>query len=216
MNHALRAQSVRRIFEKGGRGSRKFRKFENNEHQNENFLQPESVRLPAQNKVKNKKKRSSLKFSPVFDPKLGAAQKQKVFAHRLCAQTFGPSYKGEGGACHNFAYYSMLIILSWRPKGWGHGPMPIPKYAPVQPHQHRMLVWVQFATTTERLLDFNEKLALFFPQTQRRIASFGTEPEVRKLLTINPTFCHVTNAAAKVEQLAFFIPIRCCSIYTEI
>ena len=31
-----------------GRGARKFRKFENNEHQNENFLQPESVRLSAQ------------------------------------------------------------------------------------------------------------------------------------------------------------------------
>ena len=26
--------------------------------------------------------------------------------------------------CHNFAYYSMLIILSWRPKGEGHGTIP--------------------------------------------------------------------------------------------
>ena len=43
--HALNS-SERRIFE---RGARKFRKFENNEHQNENFLQPKSVRLPAQN-----------------------------------------------------------------------------------------------------------------------------------------------------------------------
>ena len=44
--------------------------------------------------------------------------KKKVFAHRFCAQTFCPSYKGGGGgACRNFAYYSMLIILSWQPKG---------------------------------------------------------------------------------------------------
>ena len=34
----------------------------------------------------------------------------------------------KGGPGHNFAYFSMLIILSWRPKGGGgHGP---PKYAP--------------------------------------------------------------------------------------
>ena len=55
---------------------------------------------------------------------------KKVFAHRFCAQTFCPSYKGGGGgggACHNFAYFSMLIILSWKPKGEWNGP---PKYAP--------------------------------------------------------------------------------------
>ena len=34
-------------FSKGGEGGRKFRKFENNEQQNENFFQPESVRLLA-------------------------------------------------------------------------------------------------------------------------------------------------------------------------
>ena len=32
-------------------------------------------------------------------------------------------------ACRNFACYSMLNILSWRPKGGGHGPMAPPKYA---------------------------------------------------------------------------------------
>ena len=57
------------------------------------------------------KKRSTLKFSPVFDQK-------KVFTHSFNTQTFCPS------SCQNFAYYSMLIILSWRPKGGGHGPMP--------------------------------------------------------------------------------------------
>ena len=34
------------------------------------------------------------------------------------------------GPCRNFAYYSMLIILSWRPKGGSHDPMAPPKYAP--------------------------------------------------------------------------------------
>ena len=30
----------------------------------------------------------------------------------------------KGGSCRNFAYYYMLIILSWRPKGgaWPNGP----------------------------------------------------------------------------------------------
>ena len=69
-----------------------------------------------------KKKRFSLKFRPVFGQK-------KVFAHRYCAQTVCPSYKG--GLCHNFAYFSILIILSWRPKGgpWPNDPFPT-KYAP--------------------------------------------------------------------------------------
>ena len=35
----------------------------------------------------------------------------------------------KGGPYHNFAYFFMLIILPWRPKGEGHGPMAPPKYA---------------------------------------------------------------------------------------
>ena len=35
-----------------------------------------------------------------------------------------------GWARRNFAYYCMLIILSWRAKGGGHGTMATPKYAP--------------------------------------------------------------------------------------
>ena len=54
------------------------------------------------------------------------AKKKKVCAHSLCAQTFFcKSYKG-GGACHNFAYHSMLNILSWRPKGRGMAQCPFP------------------------------------------------------------------------------------------
>ena len=44
------SSSVRRIFERGGGGGgRKFRKFENNEDQNENFPAQNQVRFPAQN-----------------------------------------------------------------------------------------------------------------------------------------------------------------------
>ena len=41
-------------------------------------------------------------------------------AYPLCDQSFCPTSKG--GPCRNFAYYSMLIILSWRPKGGGAMP----------------------------------------------------------------------------------------------
>ena len=71
---------------------------------------------------KKKKERSSLKFSAVFDPKLGAGQKQRS-SPTICALNPSVQVKKGGVPCHNFAYYSTLIILSWRPKG-GHGPMP--------------------------------------------------------------------------------------------
>ena len=48
----------------------------------------------------------SLKFSPIFCPKLGKDQKK--------------------GPCRNFACYSMLIMLSWRPKGGAMAQCPSP------------------------------------------------------------------------------------------
>ena len=99
------------------------RKFEINEDQNENF--------PAQNQVR------------FFCPKLGEDQKKKglhsnlvrflakkrssltVSVLKLSAQVTN------GGPCYNFAYFSMLIIQSWRPKGGGAWPnAPLLKYAP--------------------------------------------------------------------------------------
>ena len=83
--------------------------------------------------MKTKRKNSPLKFSPDFGPKLDEDQKKGLdsdlpgFVLKLSAQIT----KG-GGACRNFSYYSMLIILYWRPTGWGpwhHAP---PKYAPEQ------------------------------------------------------------------------------------
>ena len=64
------ASSVRRILE---RGARRFRKSENKKVLNEN-LHPQSVRFSCRKsgEEQNKqKKRSSLKFSPGFGPKLG-------------------------------------------------------------------------------------------------------------------------------------------------
>ena len=76
------------------------------------------------------KKRSSLRFNPVFGPKLGEDQKKGLHPDlvRFYTQTFCPSYKG--GACRNFAYYFMLIILYWRPKRRSYGTMTPPKYTP--------------------------------------------------------------------------------------
>ena len=94
---SIESSSVRRIFKRGGGGARKFENIENNEDQNENFLPQNQVRFPAQNLVKTQKKRSPLKFSPVFGPKLREGIK-KVFPHRFCAHTLCPSYKGRGHA----------------------------------------------------------------------------------------------------------------------
>ena len=103
--------SVCRIFERRGAGN-----LENLKTTKTKIKNFPPVRFPAQNQVKNKKKKSySLRFSPVFGPKLGEGQK-KVFAHRLCAQTYCPSYKG-GAMPQFFTFYSMLIVLSWRSKG---------------------------------------------------------------------------------------------------
>ena len=68
------------------------------------------------------KKRSSLKFSPVFGPKLRKGQK-KVFAHSFCAQTLCPSYKG-GRGMPQFCilFYANYTILATQ-RG-GHGQMP--------------------------------------------------------------------------------------------
>ena len=112
-------------FQKGGEG-RKFRKFENNKDQTEHFLAQNQVRFPTQNWVKTKKKRSSLKFSPVFGLKLGEGQKKGLCPPFLCSNP-RPNLQRKGPCC-NFAYYFMLIILSWRPKGgaWPNGPLNTP------------------------------------------------------------------------------------------
>ena len=61
----------------------------------------------------------------VFGLKLGEDQK-KVFTQILSVNVLKLSAQitKVGGPCRNFAYYYMLIILSWRPKGGSHGTMP--------------------------------------------------------------------------------------------
>ena len=94
-------------FSKGG--ARKFKKFENNEDQNENFPARNKVRFQV--KTKKMKTNNKLKLLKTLVQFLA----KNRFEHHFCALTFCPSYKG--GARHSFAYYSTLIILPWWPKG---------------------------------------------------------------------------------------------------
>ena len=121
-------------------------------------------------KKKKKKKRSSPKFSPVFGPKLSedspkkglqskkkglhsnlvrfltqncVKTKKKIFAHRFCAQTLCPSYKGRGHAAICILFYANYTILATR-RGGGHGPMSpplnMPLPAPIVP-QNLESIW---------------------------------------------------------------------------
>ena len=81
-------------------GGRNFKKFENKD-QNKKLLNQNSVRFSCTNLGEEKKKgRSSLKFSPIICPKLGAGQKQTCFAYPLCAQTFCPTRPGATGGAY--------------------------------------------------------------------------------------------------------------------
>ena len=99
--------SVRKIFKRGGG-----RKSENNEEQRKfSPLRISPFSFPKFGE--DPKKRSSLKFSLVFDPKWSKSLRPDSV--RLCAQTLGPSYKGGGGEmphfCRQFhANYTILAI----------------------------------------------------------------------------------------------------------
>ena len=110
-DESLLYSSVRRIFEKGGGGARKF---EYNEEQNKNFS-TSPFSCPKSGEYQKKKKRSSLRFGPVFGQKLGESQKKGLRSPFVCSNLL-PKLQRRGPCC-NFAYYSMLIILSrpWPP-----------------------------------------------------------------------------------------------------
>ena len=88
----------------------------------------------------DQKKRSSLKFSPIFGPKLGGDQKKKkkkgssLRFYPLVCSNFPPKLQRVLKLsavsvkfcipCRNFAYYFMLITLSWRHKRWAMAPWP--------------------------------------------------------------------------------------------
>ena len=87
----------------------------NNEDQNKKFsTSPFSCPKSGEDQTKKKKKRSSLRFSTVFGPKLGEGQEKRSFAHQLCAQTFCSSYKRGGGhvAILHILFYANYTILA--------------------------------------------------------------------------------------------------------
>ena len=93
------------------------------------FFSPKPSLFSCPELGEEQKKRSSLKFSSVFSPKLGEGQKKSLCPSFLCSNPLPKLQRGR--PCHNFAYYSKLIILSWQPKGGGPWPNIPPKYAPV-------------------------------------------------------------------------------------
>ena len=155
---------VRRILKRGGRS---FWKFEKNKDLNLKLSHSNFVPFFAQNQVKSKKK-SSLKFRPIFRPKSSEEQKKRsslkfrpIFAQNqvkskkkkkglhsdfvlffaqsleetratypLWNHTWCPTCKG-GGACLNFAHFSMQFRNLGDPKGSAMAQWPPPpKYAP--------------------------------------------------------------------------------------
>ena len=121
--HAV-VSRVRRILKK--RGAKNFRKFGKNKDLKQKLFLLNLVRFFAQNQVKSKNKNKSLHSNLV---RFSAQSLEET--HRmclLCDQALCPTCKG-GGACLNFAYFSMQFYNPDDPKG-GHGTMPPPKYAP--------------------------------------------------------------------------------------
>ena len=57
------------------------------------------------------------------------------FNHSKNNVVLEPRTKGGGGACHSFAYFSLLYILSWRPKGGAMAQCSQPKHAPGTAYQ---------------------------------------------------------------------------------
>ena len=81
-----------------------------------------------EDRKKKKKERSSLNFCPVFAQNWVLAKNKRFRLQFVCSNLL-PKLQN-GGPCRNFAYYSMQIILFWRPKGGAMAQWPPPKYAP--------------------------------------------------------------------------------------
>ena len=115
------ASSIR-SFGKGGRKS------ESNKNQNKNFSTQNRFGFPVQNQMKIKKKGLHSNLVRLFAQIWVQAKNKGLRLPFVCSNLLSKFHRG--GPCGNFAYYSMLIVLSWRPKGgaWPNAP---PKYATV-------------------------------------------------------------------------------------
>ena len=91
------------------------------------IFHPESVRFPAQNQVKTKKK-SSLKFSPIFGRKLGKGQKKRSSPTVCVLKPSAQVTKGWAAMMHFcILFYANYTILANRRGAMAQCP---PKYAP--------------------------------------------------------------------------------------
>ena len=66
----------------------------------------------------------------------------------------------KGGACSNFAYYSMLIILSWRPRGgpWRHAP---PLNTPLSTKSFSVVTFRDLFPREASIMDFFHNSKIF-------------------------------------------------------
>ena len=101
----LQAVSYAR-FSKGGAGNS-----ENYNNEDQNKIFP-PVRFLAQNQVTTKKKSGLHSDLVRFLAQNWVKAKKKVFTHRLCAQTFYPSYKGRAMPQFCILFYANYTILA--------------------------------------------------------------------------------------------------------
>ena len=123
------SSSVRRILEKG---ARRFRKSENKKVLNENFYIDNQSVFPVESQVKsktNKKKRSSLKFSPVFGSKLGEDPKKSLRLLFVFSNLLPKLQRKREGIPQFFTlFYANYTILATQRGVMAQCPPP-PKYA---------------------------------------------------------------------------------------
>ena len=102
----LGGSSVRRIFERGAGNLENLRTTKTRIK----IFPP--VRFPAQNQVKTKKK-SSLRFTPVFGPKLGKIQNEGLRPLFVCSNLL-PKLQREGGRMPQFCilFHANYTILA--------------------------------------------------------------------------------------------------------
>ena len=121
--------SVRRILKRGV-GGQKLRKISEKQRTESEIVPPEISRIFCPKLGEQQKKRSSLKFGPVFRPKTDevSSLEETLKKYPLCDQTLCSTCKG-GGGCH------ASILLTFLCNFASHGTM-APLNTPLQVNIH--------------------------------------------------------------------------------